>query len=118
MNLNMQAIGDRIERLERENRRLKLTGIAALVLMLAVVLMGQAQPSRTLEANRIIVRDSAGRPRITLGTPASSGAAVGMKRNDPAIWMTDEKGTDRMILTMDGIKLADERGKPLASASR
>lgn len=115
MTPEMHTICERVERLERENRTLKRVGIAALALMATAVLMGQARPSRTVEAEKIIVRDSHGRPRITIGTPLSSGAAVAIQPDDPAIWMSDEKGVDRMILTMDGIKVADAKGRPIAN---
>jgi len=108
------AIHERVELLERQNRNLKRIGIAAFLMMAVAFLMGQARPSRTVEAERIIMLDSHGHARITIGTPGSSGAAVDMKPDDPAIWMSDERGVDRLILTVDGIKLADAKGRPVA----
>ena len=110
---DMDVICQRIERLERENRNLKRIGFTTLLFVFCVVLMGQAQQSRpVVQAQKIVVLDGQGRPRITLGTPSSSGAAFALKSDDPAIWISDEDGTDRMILTEDGIQLADERGRP------
>jgi hypothetical protein len=106
------TIQERLENLERQNRNLERLGTAAFLLMGVALLMGQARPSRTVEAEKIIVLDSHGRPRITIGTPGSSGAALDMKPDDPAIWMSDGMGVDRMILTVDGIKLADAEGRP------
>jgi hypothetical protein len=110
---DVDVICQRIERLERENRNLKRFGFTTVLFVLCVALMGQAQKSYpVVQSKKIVVVDSQGRPRITLGTPSSSGAALELKTDDPAIWMSDENGTDRMILTTDGIRLADERGRP------
>lgn len=104
----------RLEKLERENRRLKQVGAVALVLVASVLLMGQAKQSRTIEAERIRLLDSHGRARLTIGTPGSSGVAIDMKPDEPAIWLSDERGTDRAIITTDGLRLADAKGKPRA----
>lgn len=69
---------------------------------------------RTIEVEKIIVFDTHGRARITIGTPAVSGVAIDMKPDEPAIWLTDEKGQDRAILTSDGLRLAKSHGKPAA----
>ncbi len=50
----------RVEHLERENRRLKQFGIAALVLIAAVVAMGQARPARTIEAEEFLLKMQTG----------------------------------------------------------
>ena len=94
----------RMERLERENHNLKRIGFTTLLFVFCGVLMGQAKQSHpVVQAETIVVLDSQGCPRITLGTPSSSGAAFGLKTDDPAVWMSDENGTDRLILTTDGI---------------
>jgi hypothetical protein len=110
---DMDVICQRIERLERENRNLKRIGFTTVLFVFCVALMGLARQSHpVVEAQKIVVLDSQGRPRITLGTPSSSGAGFGLQTDDPAIWMSDENGTDRLILTTDGIRLSDERGRP------
>ena len=42
--LELRAVAERLERLERQNRRLKYAGAAALVLVSAALVMGQAAP--------------------------------------------------------------------------
>ena len=113
MTSDIDVIYRRIERLERENRNLKRIGFITGLFVFCVALMGQARQSHpVVEAQKIVVVDSQGRARITLGTPSSSGAALGLQSDDPAVWMSDENGTDRLILTTDGIRLSDERGRP------
>lgn len=52
-----------------------------------------------------------------IGTPEVAGAAFDMKPDAPAIWLSDENGSDRTILTSDGLYLANGREKPLVSLS-
>jgi hypothetical protein len=65
-----EMLVQRLDRLERETRLLKRTGVAALAAIAAVMLMGQALPSKVaklVEAEKFLVRDAAGKPRATLG---------------------------------------------------
>ncbi len=43
------AVVERLEKLEKHNRRLKQRGAVALIIAAAVSLMGQASPQRTVE---------------------------------------------------------------------
>ena len=81
------------------------------MLAASLALMAQARPNRTIEAEQIIVRDSNGRARITIGTPRSSGHAIDSQSDDPLIWLSDERGTDRAILGIDGLRFANEHGR-------
>jgi len=65
-NPELQSIKERLEKLERQNRWFKRTGLAALLLAAAVVVMGQAHPSRTVTANKFVLLDSQGRTRAVL----------------------------------------------------
>ena len=38
------------------------------------------------------------------------GASVGMYSDDPVIWLSDAKGTDRAILTVDGLRFSNANG--------
>ncbi len=61
----------RMDSLERENRRLKLSGIIVLFLIGAVVLMGQAKPSKgakVIEAEEIIIRDKNKQIRVSISS--------------------------------------------------
>jgi hypothetical protein len=74
--LAMEALAKRLDRLEQENRRLKLAGVLVLVLVAAVVLMGQGtsdfpppgKPGKVLWAKQFILHDARGGVRAELGT--------------------------------------------------
>jgi hypothetical protein len=71
-------IQSRLEKLESENRRLKRIGALASLIGASLLLMGQAKSSRTVEAEKFVLRDangnvrgelsveSLGRPTLTL----------------------------------------------------
>jgi hypothetical protein len=94
---------------------LKRFGLAILLLIGVTVAMGQARPTRTIEAEKFVLLDSKGRARITIGTPQSSGAAIGMPIDEPSIWISDAKGIDRVIVNTEGLRLANDSMQPAAS---
>jgi hypothetical protein len=111
----IDALSVRVEQLERANRRLRLFGAGVVLtsgILVSLGFAGKAQP-RIVEAEKIIIRDAQGRPRITIGTPAFAGAAVDTKADSPVIWLSDEHGSDRAMLTEDGLYLADNHAKRL-----
>jgi hypothetical protein len=61
-----EAILTRLDRLEAQNRRLKRAGVGALVIAAAVLLMGQARPVRTVEAQNFLLKDANGTVRARL----------------------------------------------------
>ena len=66
------ALLERLERLERSNRRLKICGLAVLLGVAAVGLMGQARPAlQTVEAQEFVVKDAGGVVRARLGASQS-----------------------------------------------
>jgi hypothetical protein len=69
----MQAILQRIEALERANKRLKRTGLAVGLAAVVVLGMGQGRPSQTVEANRFVLVDSGGVKRAELALPGPNG---------------------------------------------
>ena len=84
-----QAVVGRLEKLERQNRRMKQTGAVVLILAAAVLLMGQTSPNRTVEANEFILKDTEGRVR----------AKLSMTENVvPELILFDANGTDRIRL--------------------
>ncbi len=67
----MDNIVQRLDRLERENRRLKRMGALVAVGIAAVVLMGQAKPSKeakVIEAEEIIIRDKNKQIRVSISS--------------------------------------------------
>jgi len=118
MESELETLSARIRKLEHENRRMKLVGAGTLLVFVVLVSMGfAARKPRTIEAEKIVIRDSQGRARLMIGTPEAAGAAVDLKPDSPAIWLSDERGSDSAILTSDGLWLANDREKPLAEFS-
>jgi hypothetical protein len=63
----------RLDKLERSNRRLKLSGLVVLVGLAAFGLMGQARPPlQTVEAQEFVVKDAGGVVRARLGASPSA----------------------------------------------
>ena len=61
MTPELQAIVERLETVERENRRLKRVGLVVLLVASAALLMGQARTGpRIVEAEAFVLKDSAG----------------------------------------------------------
>lgn len=73
----------RLTRLERANRCSRVGAVAALLGIAAVLLMGQAAPSsRTVEAEKIFVKDSTGKIRATLGVGSDDSAGLTLVARD------------------------------------
>jgi hypothetical protein len=112
---DLQSLASRVENLERQNRLMRRAGCGVLLLLAVVVTMGQSRQPRTVEAEQFILRDTQGRARLFIGTPRVSGVAIDLGPDEPAVWITDTKGTDRAILMGDGLRFADEKARPLRS---
>jgi hypothetical protein len=72
----------RVARLERENRRLRLAGLLALMLMGVLFVMGQARPVERIEAENFVVRDRRGVALASFGAAYPVGSDVGT----PGLW--------------------------------
>jgi len=82
----------RLEKVERENRGLKIGGSVALLGVVGALFLGlAAPPSKTLEAELFIVRDAHGKARMIL--------AVGDE--GPALTLLDKDGKLRVNLGVD-----------------
>jgi hypothetical protein len=79
------------------------------------LLLGADKHPRTIEAEKIVLLDRHGHARLTIGTPALAGATVDVEQDDPVIWFTDDSGTDRAMLTTDGLFFANANARPTAS---
>ncbi len=116
----LEQIQERLSKLERQNRRLKQAGAAALIAAASLLLMGQtsrtkpvqASQSNTVEASQFILKDKAGKVRAALSideSPGNSGAAQ--------LVFYDVEGKQRVKLGSGNsylggtFQLADEKGK-------
>lgn len=102
----------RLEKLERENRTLKILGLVAALGLTGALFLGSAAqpapPAKTLEAETIVVKDPQGRGKIIL--------SVG--DDGPAVTLVDKNGKLRANLgmTQDGpaLDLLDGAESPRA----
>jgi hypothetical protein len=109
--LRLSQLMQRIDKLERGNRRLRLAGLLVLVMSSALGMMAQTairSTPKVVEAERFVVRDTNGAPR---GVWDSSAGGVGLY---------DDGGKPRAMLVLgpDGtprVTLADQSGKPRVS---
>jgi hypothetical protein len=111
----IELLTKRIDRLERSNRRLKTFGIAVALIAIVFIFVGADRTTRTIEAEKFVLCDSHGRVRLTIGTPAYTGATIGTNPDDPVVWLTDDKGEDRAMLTTDGLFFANGKARPTVS---
>jgi hypothetical protein len=110
----------RLDRLERESRRWRRVALGSWLAIGALLLLGQsspratrpASPTRTVEAERFILRDARGR----------SGATLGWAPDDtPRLTLHDPAGQARTLLTVGaggapGLSLLDTDGKTVRAA--
>jgi len=62
----MDSVDARLEKLERENRRMKKVGIVSIVFVSSLFISGQAKTDKVVEANAFRLVDSAGKVRARL----------------------------------------------------
>jgi len=129
------AIEARLERLERQQRRWRgVAGVACLGLV-AVALMGQKPAGRTVEAERFILRDAAGRTRAELMVEGEQSVALRFRDADsmPRLTVGTENGAAVVVVNEQsgklraglvalphgapGLSLYDSTGKPRAELS-
>jgi len=106
------TIEQRLEKLERQNRRMKLAGVGALVIAAAFLLMGQASGTRTqdeVRARSFVLVDAQGKQRATLD----------MYTDQPRLALSDTNGKIRVALAISqggpALALVDANGKATAS---
>jgi len=73
---NLQALAERVTKLEAQNRRLKQGGIAVLVFASTLMFMAEAQPDRVIEANSFQLKDSTGKVRAKLSVEGPNGPTL------------------------------------------
>jgi hypothetical protein len=95
--INLESLHTRIAKLERQNHRLKFAGAAALACAALVAIMAQKPASKTLEANEIVVKDSAGNTRIRIGVDPTTDAAQ--------MWLQTAKADEGASLSQSGLLL-------------
>jgi hypothetical protein len=102
----MEALVQRLEKVEQQNRKLKMVGVVVLSLAVAGMVMGQAMPrARIVEAEGFVLKDGAGKVR----------AELSVVKDGSQLTLGDENGTTRVALIVGKVgpllALADETGK-------
>jgi hypothetical protein len=109
----------RLDRLEKQNRRLRWMALALLVTGgLGFLVAADAPKNQTVEASKFVLRDADGQARATLamdpqvgpvltfmtakGTSRAKLALLDSKGGDPVLTLHDEKGATRGGLTISG----------------
>jgi hypothetical protein len=87
----IDALAERIERLERENRRWRWGSRLAVISGLVVIIGGaqKANDPKVVEAEAFIVRDKDGKERVRLGLATDGG---------PTLFLRGKDGHNRVIL--------------------
>ena len=99
----METLLQRLDRMERENLRLKMAGVVVLAVIAAVVLMGQATGSKVakvVEAEEFALLDKNGVRRAVLGATAGRVALILTNKDGKgSAWLEVETdGTARLVL--------------------
>lgn len=131
--LTVQALADRVRKLETQNRRLKLAGFSAAIAVSALLLMGQARTSRVVEASEFRLIDANGKTRARLTVGAGGGPTLtffdtkdlpiaGLDGGkEPSLFLTGWDSAAHILLriTKDsyGLDLADKRPRATLSVS-
>ena len=107
----------RVSKVEQDNRRLKLTVGALLLVLAAVPLVGAVMPEQiqdTVQARAFVVHDENGTMRAMMHPTGiryydeNGNYRVGI--SDPGIFYLDENGNTRAQITTGGIFYLDENG--------
>jgi len=134
----LNTLTHRLDRLERDNRRLKLGGAFLVLALVSVGAMGQVLPKavpKVVEAERFVLRDTKGKILAALGTRSSGTVLFLYDQNgkaraglslladgSPGLVLADQNGKERatLIVLADGspsLSLADQNGKTRAGLS-
>ena len=101
---DLDLLAARIERLEKQNRRLKRSVLAVLLGAASLVVMGQARPSTTLGAQSFVLRDATGGKRAELVLESESPRSI----PTPTLRFFDEKGNQTLFLSSTRLELAGQ----------
>jgi hypothetical protein len=90
-------INARLEKLERENRRMKKIGIVSIVFASVLFISGQAKTNKVVEANEFVLKDGNGKARARLAMVAVSDTTL-MQKDIPNLSFYDTEGHPRIFI--------------------
>jgi hypothetical protein len=119
MNANdLDAIGERFTRLEREVRLWKRAATVTIVLLVVLIAFSSTPRTREARAADSSARDLVVRSLTIVGEDGKRRIALATGEDGPGLTLLDEKGTPRVILLASkdgpGFALLDEKGTPRA----
>jgi hypothetical protein len=106
MDSQASEINARLEKLERENRRMKKIGIVGIIFASVLFVSGQAKTNKVVEANEFVLKDGNGRARARLSMftlfrdPDSAASAENtlMQKDIPNLSFYDAEGHPRIFI--------------------
>jgi len=130
--MNEQSLVTRVNRLERENRRMKLAGVLVLLGITAMMVMGQAGSGaqRTVTAKQFLLQDENGKDRGNFfALPDGTVALTLLDSKDKprfALAVNPDGGTslniygenkEQLALNPQAFRLIDSKGNPRMAAA-
>ncbi len=132
---DLAAVVTRLQKVERQNWRMKVGGTMVLLVASAGLLMGQAMPkATTVEAEAFVVRDATGKQRAALHLTPDGGAALSLfdpaakiraalrvdREGSPDLTLLDQADKIRAVLRVErtglpGLVFFDQAGKARAT---
>ncbi len=104
-----ELLSNQLDQIQRENLRLKRTGLSLLVLIGAALLMGQSRSMRTVEAESFVLKGSDGSIRAKMDT----------KDGSTEFLFYNASGQPRVAIKMDeegeALEMRDDSGQVLAT---
>ena len=99
-------INARLEKLEKENRRMKKLGLVGIVFASVLFISGQAKTNKIVEANEFVLKDGNGKARARLSMftlfrdpePATSAENTLMQKDIPNLSFYDAEGHPRILI--------------------
>jgi hypothetical protein len=117
---NYSALLERLQKLERDNRRMKRVGAVVLVATAALILMGQAGKNRTLDADSLVIRDASGNTRIELGTLEDHSPVLRMfggASNKPLVLLSSNQERSELKFFNGGFNSGSDSPQPSIALS-
>jgi hypothetical protein len=113
---SLEDLQDRLIKLEKQNRRFKQLGVAAVIVPALLLVMGQAPSKKTVEANEFALKDNGGHVLTRLSIKALPGVAGGTIQA-PVMDFLDEDGNHTLSILggiggLGGSLFIYSQGKP------
>lgn len=110
MNNDMEMLLLRVSRLERQNKLIKLAGLALVLIVALILFCGAETSNKVIEAREFKVVDGNGKMRASLGMDSDPGlylydengrslVELSIINEETKLWFTDENGHLRIALT-------------------